>query len=79
MTWLAHILGLDNASGRAYLAWSGFGGDLSEVVLLAAVYGLVRKHNCHQKHCLRIGRHLVDGTPWCNRHHQAAREKQPCP
>ena len=34
---------------------------------------LVRKHNCHERRCWRVGRHAVDGTPWCNRHHQAAR------
>ena len=31
------------------------------------------KHNCHDKGCWRIGRHTVDGTPWCDRHHHKAR------
>jgi hypothetical protein len=73
MSWLLHVLGVDNEAGHAYAFWSGFGSDLGEVALLGAVYGLVRKHNCHQVRCWRIGRHTVDGTPWCNRHHEAAR------
>jgi hypothetical protein len=68
-----HVFGLDSASGPAYLAWSGVGSDVAELAIVGAVYGAYRKHNCHQAGCLRIGRHLVDGTPWCNRHHQKAR------
>lgn len=66
--WLAHVLGLDNASGPAYLAWSGFGGDLG---YLAIVGTLVHRHNCHVRGCLRIGRHPVAGTDFvvCRRHH----------
>lgn len=68
-----HWTGADNVSGPEYGFWSGFGSDLSEITLLVAMYALLRKHNCHQKRCWRIGRHVVNGTPWCNRHHQAAR------
>jgi hypothetical protein len=74
-SWLLHFLGLDSASGTAYLAWSGAVSDLGEIALIGAVLGAYRKHNCHQEHCWRIGRHVVDGTPWCNRHHQAARKE----
>ena len=74
MNWLLHVLGVDNASGRAYLAWSGAGSDISELVLIGGAYGLLRKHNCHQSRCWRIGRHTVDGSPWCNRHHEQARK-----
>lgn len=72
--WLLHVLGVDNEAGRWYAFWSGFGSDLSEVAIVGAVLGGYRKHNCHVRHCWRIGRHVVDGTPWCNRHHQAARK-----
>lgn len=75
MGWLLHVLGVDNVSGRWYGFWSGFGSDLGEAALLGAVYGAFRKHNCHESRCWRIGRHTVDGTPWCNRHHQTARER----
>lgn len=71
--WLAVHTGTDDEAGRYYAFWSGFGSDLGEVALVGAVLGAARKHNCHQRHCWRIGRHTVDGTPWCNRHHQAAR------
>jgi len=77
VTWLLHWLavhtGTVNESGPYYGFWSGFGSDLGEVAIVGGLLTMVRKHNCHQRHCWRIGRHLVDGTPWCNRHHQAAR------
>lgn len=77
MTWLLHWLwvhtGTGNEAGPWYGFWSGFGSDLGEVALVGAVLGGYRKHNCHQSRCWRIGRHIVDGTPWCNKHHQAAR------
>lgn len=77
MTWLLHWLavhtGTSNEASPYYAFWSGFGSDLSEIAIVGAVLGGYRKHNCHAKGCWRIGRHVVDGTPWCNRHHQAAR------
>ena len=65
---LAHILGLDNASGGWYLWWSGFFGDIA-IFGAAAVF--IRHRNCHVRRCLRIGRHPVQGTPHvvCRRHH----------
>jgi hypothetical protein len=74
--WLTVHTGSSNEPGVApnYNFWSGFGSDLGEVALLGAVGGLWRKHACHTKGCWRIGRHTVDGTPWCNKHHCAARE-----
>jgi hypothetical protein len=71
--WLAVHTGTVNEAGPYYGFWSGFGSDLGEVALVGAVLGGYKKHNCHQPRCWRIGRHVVDGTPWCNRHHQAAR------
>lgn len=78
MSWLLHWLavhtGTVNEAGPYYGFWSGFGSDLGEVTLIAAVLGGYRKHNCHQRRCWRIGRHTVDGSPWCDKHHQAARQ-----
>jgi hypothetical protein len=74
MGWLLHALGLDTTSGPVYAFWSGAGSDLGEVALLGGMITLVRKHNCHERRCWRVGRHVVDGTPWCNHHHEAARE-----
>ena len=72
--WLAVHTGTLNEPGGYYGFWSGFGSDLGEVTLLAAVLGVYHRHNCHTKGCWRIGRHVVAGTPWCNRHHAGARQ-----
>lgn len=66
--WIGHILGLDDAGGGWYLFWSGFAADLG---MFAAIAAYLRKHNCHQHRCWRIGRHPIDGTPFvvCRKHH----------
>lgn len=71
MTWLAHFLGLDNASGMPYLAWSGFASDLEEFAFVGAAVAVYRKHSCHVDRCWRLGMHPVTGTPFhaCRRHH----------
>ena len=72
MHWLAHWLGLDNASGPVYLGLSGFIGDLS---LIGAGFAVYRKHNCHQRWCPRIARHDFTDTATglqfglCRSHH----------
>jgi hypothetical protein len=71
--WLAVHTGTINEPGPYYGFWSGFGSDLSEFAIIGAVLHGFRRHNCHEKGCWRIGKHLVDGTPWCNRHHAAQR------
>lgn len=67
-SWLAHWLGLDNASGSPYLFWSGFFAD---VPIILAAYFVARKHNCHEPWCWRVGKFQVEGTDWhkCRRHH----------
>lgn len=35
--------------------------------------GLWHAHNCHEDGCPRIGKHKINGTPWCNVHHENAR------
>lgn len=73
--WLVHVTGSDY-TGRygqlvPYSFWSGFGSrSLGAVFLL----GLYHRFNCHQSGCWRLGKHHVDGTPWCSKHHQAARK-----
>lgn len=69
MNWVGHILGLDNLSGPWYGFWSGFGSDMSEVIMFGWLYAFLRKHNCHVQGCWRIGRHAVDGYVVCARHH----------
>lgn len=55
--------------------WGGIASDVGEITLIGAVIGMWHKHVCHDAHCWRIGRHVVDGTPWCNKHHMSARQK----
>jgi hypothetical protein len=74
--WLLQVTGTANEQGHWYAFWSGFGSDLGEATLIGALGGIYYKHACHDQHCWRIARHTVDGTPWCNRHHQAARERR---
>lgn len=71
--WLMHAFGLDNLAGPVYGFWSGAGSDISELAIVGAVLGMFKRHNCHQRRCWRIGRHAVNGSPWCDRHHQEAR------
>lgn len=69
-TWLLHFLGLDSASGPAYLAWSGIISDLGEVTLAAGLVAFLRHRNCHQHRCWRLGRFPVaDGRfVTCRKH-----------
>lgn len=61
------FFGLTNASGMAYLFWSGIVGDLA---LLGAVFAVLRKINCEQHGCWRVGRHdTAAGHTVCRSHH----------
>jgi hypothetical protein len=70
MHWLQHFLGFGGGDGNSpeYLWWSGAGSDLAYVGIF---WALVRKHNCHQPRCWRVGRLPVPGTAFvvCRRHH----------
>jgi hypothetical protein len=70
MHWTEHWLGLDSASGDPYLFWSGIGSDLA---YLGIFWALLRRYNCHQPRCPRLGRFPVEGTQWkaCRHHHPA--------
>ena len=64
--WLLHILGLDSASGPAYLFWSGALGDAG---LFGGIALLAWHHSCHQAWCFRYVRHLAhDGLRHCRKH-----------
>lgn len=65
--WFFHLLGLDDAGGRAYLLWSGVVGD---VTLFGVAYGFLRKHQCEVHHCWRLARHsTAAGHHVCRVHH----------
>jgi hypothetical protein len=67
---LLHVTGIDTQQSMAYDFWSGIATQAS---LLFAGLAVVRRNNCHERWCPRVGRHVVDGSPWCNRHHGKAR------
>ena len=56
-----------------YQLESGFVPALTVLSLLGTVISLYHLHNCHQDGCWRLGKHKVDGSPWCSRHHESAR------
>jgi hypothetical protein len=73
--WLAVHTGTINESGPYYGFWSGFGSDLAEFGILGAagtaIYQLVKKYNCHEPGCWRVGTHAAAGGQFllCYRHH----------
>jgi len=81
--WLQLHLGIVNEPGPYYGFWSGFGSDIAELSILGAtataVYQLVRKFNCHEPGCWRVGNHpAADGQfMLCYRHHPDYRGTQP--
>src|SRR5215471_5194540 len=81
--WLGVHTGTLNEPGPYYGFWSGFGSDLEEFGILgaigAAIYQLVRKYNCHEPGCWRIGQHPAAGGQFllCYRHHPDYQGKKP--
>ena len=81
--WLQVHTGTVNEPGPYYGFWSGFGSDLEEFGILgaigAAIYQLVKKYNCHEPGCWRIGNHpTADGRfNLCYRHHPDFQGKKP--
>jgi hypothetical protein len=63
--WLAVHTGTINEPGPYDGFWSGFGSDLTELgiigVVSTGVYQLVRKYNCHEPGCWRVGVHPAAG------------------
>jgi hypothetical protein len=81
--WLQVHTGTNNESGVYYGFWSGFGSDIEEFGILGAIgagiYQLVKKYNCHEPGCWRIGQHAAaDGQfQLCYRHHPEYRGRKP--
>jgi hypothetical protein len=81
--WLQVHTGTINETGPYYGWWSGFGSDLTEFGVIGAiatgVYQLVRKYNCHEPGCWRVGAHQAAGGQFslCYRHHPEYQGKKP--
>jgi len=56
-----------------YQLLSGFLPALTVLSVVTLLVGGWHHVNCHQDGCYRIGKHKIDGTPWCNAHHEQAR------
>ena len=73
--WLGVHTGTTNESGPYYGFFSGFGSDIAEFGILGAIataiYQLIKKYNCHEPGCWRVGTHpAADGQfLLCYRHH----------
>lgn len=65
--WLLTLLGLDGSKGTDF--WGGLGSVLFTLLPLLSAY--FYHHNCHVKGCWRLGKHVVNGTPYvvCRKHH----------
>jgi hypothetical protein len=81
--WLQIHLGIIDEAGPYYGFWSGFGSDLAEISILGAigtgVYEVVKKFNCHQPRCWRVGNHPAAGGQFmlCYRHHPDYQGRRP--
>jgi hypothetical protein len=81
--WLGVATGATNEPGAFYGFWSGFGSDIAELGVLGAIataaYQLVRKYNCHEPRCWRVGTHPAAGGQFvlCYRHHPDYHGKKP--
>lgn len=51
-----------------YQMWSGVIPALTVLTLFGALSSVYHLHNCHYETCWRLGRHRVNGSPWCDKH-----------
>ena len=73
----AHFFGIDTQASQNYDFVSGVGPMIITALGFSGmILGLWHSLNCHEPGCLRIGRHKVSGTPWCNIHHEKARPEK---
>ncbi len=83
--WLAVHTGTVDEPGPYYAFWSGFGSDLAELGIIGTVatgvYQVVRKYNCHQPGCWRVGNHAAAGGQFylCYHHHPDYHGVRPTP
>jgi hypothetical protein len=81
--WLAVHTGTVNETGPYYGFWSGFGSDLAEFgiigVISTGIYQLVKRYNCHEPGCWRVGAHPAAGGQFslCYRHHPDFQGRKP--
>lgn len=70
MHWLAHVFGVDTQASYWYAFYSGVGAKLlPNPADVALGWMWWHRNNCHQPRCLLVGKHDLDGTLYCTRHH----------
>jgi hypothetical protein len=75
---VCRVTGFESQVTPQYGFTSGIGPMiLTGLGMATIITGLWHGHNCHQAGCFRVGRHRVDGTPWCDVHHDLARPEKP--
>lgn len=73
--WVEVHTGTVNESGPYYGFFSGFGSDLQEAAILAAIWTGARHLNCREKRCPRITLHTMEDPEThvkyrvCPKHH----------
>jgi len=66
--------GFENQATPFYGFTSGVGPMLLTALGMGSIVGSMwHTMNCHEEGCWNLGKHKVNGTPWCNLHHEAAR------
>lgn len=48
--WLAQLMGINSPNGRAYLFWSGFGGDTTRLGLIVVLLKRLKTRTVHHHH-----------------------------
>lgn len=72
--YIANALGFDLQSTPQYGFSSGIGPMILTALLGSSVFVTMwHSMNCHEEGCWNLGKHKVNGTPWCNIHHSNAR------
>lgn len=75
--WLGFSKAAYFSNGQNYAFFSGIGPMMLTGAGMSTIIGSMwHAHNCHQDKCWNIGKHKVNGTPWCNLHHEAARHEK---
>lgn len=76
--WVAIHTGTENAGpDKFYNWWSGFGSDLGEATLIAAILGPIyvaaRHHNCATRGCWRLTTHTIEDPDTHVKHNQCVK------
>lgn len=73
----AHGIGIDTQLSQEYGFFSGFGTFMLAMLgYTGVIVTLAGKFNCHQPGCWHIGKHHINGSPWCDAHQKNVRPQR---